>query len=93
MCIWITLCHFFAHASQLVNPLDCKSSYSATSNNMKLVHQLAIDEWAVTFDTARPGPSLLYHMLQPAHRQSVYQSLYCCIMVRWSAVLMCPLKG
>jgi len=24
---------------------------------------------------------------------SVYQSLYCCIMVRCSAVLMCPLKG
>jgi len=27
------------------------------------------------------------------HQRPVYQSPYCCIMVRCSAVLMCPLKG
>ena len=28
-----------------------------------------------------------------SHQRPVYQSLYCCTMVRCSAVLMCPLKG
>jgi len=38
-----------------LNPLEYKGNYSATSNNMKLVHVLAIDGWAVTFGTARRG--------------------------------------
>ena len=32
-------------------------------------------------------------MLQPTHQRPVYQSPYCCIMVRCCTVLMCPLKG
>jgi len=46
-------------------------SYSATSNDMKLVGTLAVDGWAVTFGTAmrglggaaaRPGRTSLYRM-------------------------------
>jgi len=53
----------------LFNPLEFRGSYSATSNNMKLV--VAFDGWAVTFGTARrglgratacPGLSSLYQM-------------------------------
>jgi len=46
-----------------VNPLECRRNYSATSNNMKLVH------WPVMGGLlhlvqrgARPGPSPLYHI-------------------------------
>jgi len=39
---------------------------------------------------ARPGPSSLYQMKQPTYQRPVYQSPYCCIMVRCFAVLMCP---
>jgi len=63
---------------------------------------MATDGWAVTFSAAamrgldgaaaRPGPSSLYQM-QSTHQRPVYQSPYCCIMVRCSTVLMCPLKG
>jgi len=31
--------------------------------------------------------------MKPTHQRPVYQSPYCCIMVRCCAVLMCPLKG
>jgi len=34
---------------------------------------------------AHPGPSALYQMY---HQRPMYQSPYCCIMVRCSAVLM-----
>jgi len=83
---------------RLLRPINCQTyitlhytdNYGATSSNMKLV-QCAVDKWAVTFGTVRrPGPSSLYRMQQPTHQRSVYQSPYCCVMVRYSAVLMCP---
>jgi len=52
------------------NPLLNIGSYSAISNN-NVVDTLAVDEWAVTFGTAkskldgasgRPSPSSLYQM-------------------------------
>jgi len=55
-----------------------------------VIGTLAVDGWAVTFGTglggaaARPVPSSLYQM---------YQSLYCYMMVRCSAVLMWRLKS
>jgi len=61
---------------------------------------MAVDGLIVTYGTARMGlggaaararPSL-YQMLQPTHQRLVYQSPYCCIMVR-SVVLICSLKG
>ena len=64
-----TLLLLWVHLS--INPLECKDSYSATSNNMKLVHWPLMGgllhlaqrggDWA--------GPSLLYQMQQPT-RQS-----------------------
>jgi len=36
----------------LINPLEFRDNYSATSNNMKLVHRPLM---AVTFGTARRG--------------------------------------
>ena len=39
----------------ILNPLDSKGNYSATSNNTKLVHCMAVDGWAVRFGTARGG--------------------------------------
>ena len=41
--------------STLVNPLDSKGNYSATSNKTKLIGTLAVDGWAVISDTARRG--------------------------------------
>jgi len=66
----VVLCtaHFLVE-SDSVNSLECRGNYSATSNNMKLVHWSCV--WAVTFGTARrglggagarPGPSSLYQM-------------------------------
>ena len=56
---------------------------------------LAVDGWAATFGTARMGlgrpllavPNVTAH---PSSASVGYQSPYCCIMVRCSAVLMCP---
>ena len=70
------------------------NGHSATSNNMKLVHWpltgglLHLVQWEG--DWGRP--SSLHQMWQPIHQRPVYQSSYCCIMVRCSAVLMCSLK-
>jgi len=54
----------------MINPLECKGNYNATSNNMKLVHWPLMDgllllvqwggDWAAA--AARPGPSSLYQM-------------------------------
>jgi len=83
------------------NPLDSKGKYSVTSNNTKLV-TLAVDGWAVTFGIVRRGlgglwprpvPFLAvpkYVTAQPS--TAMYQSLYCYMMVRCSAVLMWRLK-
>jgi len=53
----------YVAAELLVNPLDAKGNYSATSNNTKLVH------WPLTGGLlhlvqqgARPVPSSLYQM-------------------------------
>jgi len=46
-----------------VNPLEFRGNYSATSNNMKLVH-LAVDERAVTyFGTAMRGVGRPHHRI------------------------------
>jgi len=44
-----------------INPLECKGNYSATSNNMKLVH---CEGGTVGLGgvAARPGPSSLYQI-------------------------------
>ena len=85
-----------------INSVEFRGSYSARSNHMTLVHWPLMGAWAVAFGTARrglggatdlPGPSSLYQMWHPTHQRPVYQSPYCCMTVRCSAVLMCPLKG
>jgi len=62
--------HKSAKFVDLLNPLNSKGSYSATSNNM-VIGTLAVDGWTVTFGIAmrglgglrpHPVPSLLYHM-------------------------------
>jgi len=78
----------FVTDSQSFNPLQRRGNCSAALNNMKLVH------WPLMGGLhAHAGPSSLYQMYQPTHQRPVYQSPYCCIMVRRSAVLMCPSKG
>ena len=64
-----------------INPLEFRGNYSATSNNMKLVH------W--------PLMRGLLHLVRwkGDGRAAVYQSPYCCVMVRCSSVWMRPLKG
>ena len=55
-----------SHISSHINSLMGTPNYSATSNNMKLMH--AVDGWGVTFSTARrglrhrPAASSLYQM-------------------------------
>jgi len=88
----------FANSTGMFNPLMGTGNYSATSNNMKLVHWPLMSACAVTFGTARrglgpPRPLILAVPKQPAHQRPEYKSSYCCIMVRCCAVLMCPLKG
>jgi len=69
------------------NPLESRCNYSATSNNIKLVH------W--------PLIGGLLHLVQRggvwrmAQRLGVWPqlSLYCCIIVRCCAILMWVLKG
>jgi len=72
---------FFRWASlslPLVNPLECRGYYSATPNNMKLVH------WPLMGGRLRlvhrerdwqgrspPGSSWLYQMKQPTHHRSM----------------------
>jgi len=79
-----------------------EGNYSATSNYVE-VGTLAVDGWAVTFGTARrdwagPQPAQAPHRCTKCnslctHQRPVYQSPYCCMTVRGTAVLMCPLKG
>ena len=80
-------CRFTFLCQLSFNPLECKGNYSATSNNIKLVH------WSLMGGLLHPGPSSLYQMYQPTHHRPVYQSPYSCMMVRCSSVLMCLLKG
>jgi len=60
-----------ATCSNMLNPLESRSNYNATSNNMKSVHWPFVDGWAVTFGTlrrglggapARPGSCSLYQI-------------------------------
>ena len=54
----------------LINPLECKGNYSATSNNMKLAHWplmgglLHFVQRTGNQTAARLGPSSLYQMYQ-----------------------------
>jgi len=61
--------------SPAVNPLTCTGNYSATSNNIKLVH-------------SPPSHLFVVPNVTATHQRPVYQSPYCCIMVRCSAVLI-----
>ena len=65
----------------IVDPLESSVSYSARSNNVNLVHWPLIGEllYLVQRGGDWAGPK--------------YQSPYCCIMIRCSAVLMWVLKG
>ena len=77
-----------------------RGSYSATSNNMKLVH------WPLMggllhmvqqgMDLVEPQPAQAppcRTKCKSTHHYPVYQTLYCCIIVRCSAVLTCPSKS
>ena len=86
-----------------LNPFECKGNYSATSDNMKLVHWPSVDgllhlvqrggDWAP--QRGRSPPRLLLDVpnatacySQPINGQFTNYR----IMVRCSAVLMCPLR-
>jgi len=86
---------------EFVNPLDSKGNYSATSNNMKLVHWpfmgglLHLVQRGGAWAGCGPAQSLFRctKCKQPTHQRPVYQSLHCYMTVRCSAVLMWRLKG
>jgi len=52
---------------------------------------MAVDRWTVTFGTAKRGlgGAAARPGHQPAHQRPMYQSLYCCVMVR---PLLCGVK-
>ena len=67
---------------------------------MKLVHwplmggllQFWYSEEGPGWAAAPPSPLLAVPNVTAAHQRPVYQSPYCCIMVRCSAVLMCSYR-
>ena len=65
--------------STSINSLEFRANYSATSNNIKFVRRPLMGMF-----------NGLLHLVRPTDQRPVYQSPYCCIMVRCSAVLMCP---
>jgi len=82
--------------------LECRGNHSATSNNMKLywplmgglLHLVQRGEtWTGCRGVCRPAQFLIAvpNVTTNLSRACVpnYQSPYCCIMVRCSAVLMC----
>jgi len=81
--------------TDLFTPLRFRGNYSATSNNMKLVHGPLIDgllhlvqrggDWA--------GPLLAVPNVTAHSSTASVPSPYCCMVVRCSVVLMPPLKG
>jgi len=81
----------------MINPLESRGNYSATSNNMKLVH------WPLTSgllhlvqrggDWERPQPLAVPNVTAHPPTASVPTTVLDCIMVRCSAVLMWVLKG
>jgi len=73
--------------STAINPLDGRGNYSATSNNMKLVHWPLISgllylvqrgDWVR--QQSIQDPPCCTKLTEPTHQQPVYQSLYCCII-------------
>jgi len=87
-------------ASFAVNPLEPRGNYSATSNDMKLVHWLLMGgllhlvqrggNWAV-LQPAKAPPRCTKCNSPPINCQCTDHRIpYWCIMVRCSAVLMCP---
>jgi len=75
--------------------------YSATSNNMKLLHwplmggPLHLVQWTVDWVGPQPTqapPHCTKYNSPPINGQCTNHT-YCCIVVRCSVVLMCPLKG
>ena len=92
--------HFYVSTtdSQSFNPLERKCNYSATLNNIKLIHWVCCCIWYSEEKTGQgrspPRPLLAVpNVTGHPSTVSVYQSAYSCITVRCSAVLMCPLKG
>jgi len=87
----------FMHLIQSRFPLESRSNYSATSNNMKLVHWPLMVGCYIWY--SKEGTGLGHRPLRPllavlnvtAHPSTVsVQSPYCCIMVHCSDV---PIEG
>ena len=95
-CIWYQLqCAPTMVIRQLINPSDSKGNYSATPNNTKLVHWplmgglLHLVQRGGAWVCCGPPRSLLaVPNVTPTHQRPVYQSLYCYMMIRRSAILM-----
>ena len=90
--------------TQFFNPLEPRGNYSATSKKMAVdgwAVTFGTARRGLDGAPSWPGPSLLYQNVtnqvkssrQPTHQRPVYQSPYCCIMVRCCGVLMSILKG
>jgi len=81
----------------VLDPLECRDNYSATSNDMKLVHWPLMDgllhlvhRWGnwVGQQPAQAAPRVTNVTVHPI--TASVPSPYCCIMVRCFVVLMCP---
>jgi len=82
------------------NPSEWKRNYSATSNNIQLAHWPLMDEQLHLVQRGREwgaqpaqAPSRCTKYTSAHQSTASVPSLYCCIMVRCSAVLTFPLKG
>ena len=94
---YITLWTCYSLRCLLVNLLECKGGCSATSNNnMKLVHWslmgrlLHLVQWGLGGVAVPPRCTKCN---SPHINGQCINLPYCCMMVRCSAVLMCPFKG
>jgi len=86
-------------AAEFFNPLECRRNYSATSNNMKLVHWPLMgglyseEERKAGPQPAQAPPRCTKRNSLLINGQCTHQRPpYCCITVRCSATLMCPLN-
>jgi len=86
------ICSFYCST---FNPFKCKGNYSATSNNMKLVHWSLMNGLLhlVQPQLALAARRCTKRNMQPTHQRPVYQLPHCCMMIRCSAVLTHPFKG
>jgi len=85
----------------LINALEFRGNYSATSNNMRLLHWPLMGgllhlvqrggDWAGPQPVQAPRRCTKCNSPVPTHQRPVYRSTYCYIIVRCSAILMCPL--